>query len=316
MNKTGFMYDERYLLHDTGKYHPEMPDRLRAITKGLEEGGLMPSLVPIKAVKARQRWIEAVHDIRYVMRFEETCLMGLSEFDYPDNQMCAASYDVAMLAVGGVLDVVDRVMKGELDNAFCAVRPPGHHAERDKAMGFCYFNNVAIAANYLRETHNISRVGIIDFDVHHGNGTQHIFEEDPNVFYYSIHEHPSFMFPGTGREFETGKGPGEGFTLNSPMLPGQGDKEYKEAVRRDLLPAFDAFKPEIILISAGFDAHEDDEMSNIRLSTDGFTWIMEQIMALGKAHAAGRVISVLEGGYSLHRLPELVKNHVEILLEK
>ena len=316
MNKTGFMYDDKYLLHDTGKYHPEMPDRLRAVTKGLEEGGLMPSLVPIKAVKARQRWIEAIHDIRYVMRFEETCLMGSSEFDYPDNQMCAASYDVAMLAVGGVLDVVDRVMKGELDNAFCAVRPPGHHAERDKAMGFCYFNNVAIAANYIRETHNISRVGIMDFDVHHGNGTQHIFEEDPNVFYYSIHEHPSFMFPGTGREFETGKGPGQGFTLNSPMLPGQGDKEYKEAIERDFLPAFNSFKPEIILVSAGFDAHEDDEMSNIRLSAKGFIWIMEQIMAMGKAHSGGRIISVLEGGYSLNRLPELIKNHVEILLGK
>jgi acetoin utilization deacetylase AcuC-like enzyme len=181
-------------------------------------------------------------------------------------------------------------------------------------MGFCYFNNVAIAARYLQNRWRIQRVGIIDFDVHHGNGTQHIFEDDPTVFYYSIHEHPSFAYPGTGREFENGKGLGHGFTRNSPVLPGQGDDEYKRLIQKDMLPAFDEFKPEVILVSAGFDAHIDDEMADMQLSTDGFSWIMQKIVELGNLYAKGRVISVLEGGYSLKRLPELAKNHVEILL--
>jgi acetoin utilization deacetylase AcuC-like enzyme len=159
-------------------------------------------------------------------------------------------------------------------------------------------------------------VGIIDFDVHHGNGTQHIFEQDPGVFYYSIHEHPTFAFPGTGREFETGVGPGEGFTKNSPMLPGQGDAEYRKVLERDLLPAFDAFRPEVIFLSTGFDAHEDDDMSGIRLSTEGYSWIMERMMELGDAYADGKIISLLEGGYCLERLPELAYNHVTRLLKR
>jgi acetoin utilization deacetylase AcuC-like enzyme len=156
----------------------------------------------------------------------------------------------------------------------------------------------------------------VDFDVHHGNGTQHIFEGDPTVFYYSIHEHPSFSFPGTGREFEKGTGPGLGYTLNSPVLPGQGDKEYKEILERDLFPAFESFKPEVILVSAGFDAHMDDDMSDISLSTEGFTWMIERIMEMAEKYSKGRLISILEGGYSLKRLPELIRNHVEVLLDE
>jgi acetoin utilization deacetylase AcuC-like enzyme len=194
------------------------------------------------------------------------------------------------------------------------VRPPGHHAEANKAMGFCYFNNVAIAAKYLQKEWAVKRIGIVDFDVHHGNGTQHIFERDPTVFFYSIHEHPSFSYPGSGREFEKGEDEGYGYTLNSPMLPGQGDKEYMETIERDLVPAFDTFKPEFILVSAGFDAHMDDDMSYINLSTQCFSWIMQKIVELAEKHAKGRVISLLEGGYVIERLPELVKNHVQILL--
>jgi acetoin utilization deacetylase AcuC-like enzyme len=158
-------------------------------------------------------------------------------------------------------------------------------------------------------------VGIVDFDVHHGNGTQHIFEDDSNVFYYSIHEHPSFAYPGTGREFETGSGPGLGTTLNSTVLPGQGDEEYRHKILRDLVPAFDAFRPEVILVSAGFDAHVADDMSDIKLSTEGFSWMMERILRMADQYADGRLISVLEGGYSLDVLPELVRNHVRILLD-
>ena len=314
MNKTGFLYDERYQLHLTGHYHPEMPDRLKCIYRGIQEAGFLEQLIHIKASRADIKWIELVHDKRYILRFEAACMSGKRMLDSPDNQMCHDTYETAFLAVGGILDAADRVMEGALENAFCAVRPPGHHAERAKAMGFCYFNNVAVAARYLQNQWGIQRVGIIDFDVHHGNGTQHIFEKDPTVYYYSIHEHPSFAYPGTGREFEYGTAAGHGYTKNSPVLPGQGDDEYKRLIRKDLIPAIDEFKPEVILISAGFDAHADDDMSGIKLSTDGFSWIMQRIVALGRQHAKGRVISVLEGGYSLKRLPELAANHVEILL--
>ena len=314
MNKTGFLYDERYLLHDTGPYHPEVPARLEAIYKGIKDANLLSMLTLINASHADLKWIETVHERDYINRFKEACLAGKKIFDSPDNQMCSETYDTALLAVGGILDTINLVMKNKIDNAFCAVRPPGHHAETNKAMGFCYFNNVAIAARYLQKEWNIKKVGIVDFDVHHGNGTQHIFEQDPSVFYYSIHQHPSFGYPGTGREFEKGSGLGYGFTLNSPVLPDQGDSEYKKFFENDLFAAFKTFKPEVIIVSAGFDAHIDDDMSDIRLSTEGFSWIMEKIVEMAGIYSNGRLISVLEGGYSLKRLPELAKNHVEILL--
>ncbi len=313
MKKTGFVYDERYLLHFAGDYHPESPDRLKAIYKGLSDSGLLDKLTVISAEKANQRWIEEVHDIRYIMRFEETCISGLSEFDHPDNGICRDTYEVALLAVGGVLKAIDGVMNGKLNNAFCAVRPPGHHAEVNKPMGFCYFNNVAIGARYLQKQYGIKRVGIIDFDVHHGNGTQHIFDQDSSVFYYSVHEHPSFAYPGTGREFETGVGEGEGFTLNSPILPGKGDDEYRDKIIQDMVPALEDFQPEVILLSAGFDAHNADLMSGTKLSTAGYDFITEAIVGLVNSYAKGRVISILEGGYNLQILPVLVENHIKIL---
>jgi acetoin utilization deacetylase AcuC-like enzyme len=314
MRRTGFLYDERFLLHYTGPHHPETPERLLATWKGIEGAELLPHLTLIKAVPAHLRWIEAVHSPRHIMRFEEACMLDLGDFDHPDNQICKDTYDIAILAVGGVLEAARMMMQGEIDNAFCAVRPPGHHAEINKAIGFCYFNNVAIAARYLQTEWGVKRVGIVDFDVHHGNGTQHIFESDPTVFFYSIHEHPTFCFPGTGREFETGYGDGLGFTLNSPMLPGHGDKEYMECIEKDMIPALDRFKPEVILVSAGFDAHREDDMSDINLSTEGFSLLMKKIVEVADAYAGGRIISVLEGGYCLERLPELMANHVKILL--
>lgn len=315
MKKTGYVHDLRYLLHDTGSYHPEMPDRLIAIHDGIKKAGLLDHLTIIPASRADLKWILAVHDQAYVRRFEEVCLSGNCYIDDQDNQICVESYETAFLAVGGILDAVQMMMEQKIDNAFCAIRPPGHHAEADKAMGFCYFNNIAIAARYLQMEWNIQRVGIIDFDVHHGNGTEHIFQSDPTVFYYSIHEHPSFAFPGTGRGFDEGTLGGVGFTKNSPVLPGQGDENYKSNITRDLIPAFERFKPEVILVSTGFDAHMGDEMSDINLTTEGFSWIMETIMALANHHAGGRIISILEGGYSLKLLPELAANHVSILLK-
>lgn len=313
MKKTGLLYDERCLNHQTGSYHPETPDRLRVIYNGLKEIGLLSKLKLISARQADMKWIEQVHEKAYIKRLKEYCRSGEKIFDYTDNQICQETFDTALLTVGGILDAVRMVMNGDIDNAFCAVRPPGHHAEYNQAMGFCYFANVAIAAKYLKATWDIQRVGIIDFDVHHGNGTQHIFEEDATVFYYSIHEHPSFSFPGTGRIFEKGKGEGEGFTRNCPMLPGQGDKEYRKVIEADLLPTFDLFKPEVIIVSAGFDAHVDDLMSGIKLTTPGYHWMMQRLMELANKYSDGRLISVLEGGYSLKRLPELTAEHIKVL---
>ncbi|MBW2014242.1 MAG: histone deacetylase [Deltaproteobacteria bacterium] len=314
MKKTGLLYDERYLRHDTGPNHPESPQRLQAIYQGIKEEGLLPQLTLIQARRADLKWIERIHSKDYIKRFETACRSGDSSFDYPDNQICAETFETALMAVGGILDAVQLIMTGELDNVFCAVRPPGHHAEHNAALGFCYFNNVAIAARYLQEKWGIQRVGIVDFDVHHGNGTQHLFDEDPTVFYYSIHQHPTFAFPGTGRVFETGDGNGYGATRNYPVLPGQGDKEYKGLVERDLVPVLGAFSPEVILVSAGFDAHVDDDMSDINLSTEGYSKIMQRIVTLAGMYSNGRLISVLEGGYCIKRLPELAANHVKILL--
>jgi len=314
MKRTGYLYDESFLLHETSSWHPEVPERLKAIHEGIQQDGLLSCLVPIKACRADMRWIETVHEKNYVDRFNDACVSGVRVFDCPDNQMCDMTFEISLLAVGGILRAAEMIMKGEIDNAFCAVRPPGHHAERSNAMGFCYFNNVAVAARYFQIQWGIERVAIIDFDVHHGNGTQHIFEEDPTVFYYSIHQHPSFAYPGTGRDFDQGIGKGRGFTKNSPVLPGQGDDTYQLSIRRDMMPSIDAFAPEIVIVSAGFDAHMDDDMSDIRLSTEGFSWIMHQVMSLAEKHANGRVLSVLEGGYALHRLGELARNHVSILL--
>jgi acetoin utilization deacetylase AcuC-like enzyme len=314
MRRTGFLYDERFLLHLTGPRHPEVPERLEAIFRGIQGAGLLPKLTLIKGRSADEKIIRMVHSSDLINRFRDACYGGLTEFEHPDNQISFESFETALLAVGGVLEAVDRVMEGKLDNAFCAVRPPGHHAEVNQALGFCYFNNVAIAARHLQRAWKIERVGIVDFDVHHGNGTQHIFEKDSSVFYYSIHEHPTFAYPGTGREFEKGVDEGDGFTLNSPVLPNQGDEEYRALIERDLVPAFARFKPEVILVSAGFDAHVDDDMSDINLSTEGFSWIMEEIVNMADRYSQGRIVSILEGGYCLNRLPELINNHLEILL--
>jgi acetoin utilization deacetylase AcuC-like enzyme len=313
MKRTGFVYDDRYLLHDTGGFHPESPERLKAIYRRLSESGMIEKLTLIKGQKANQRWIETVHNIHYIMRFDEACISGFTEFEHPDNAICRETYDIAFLAVGGVLKAIDMVMNDEIDNAFCAVRPPGHHAETDKPMGFCYFNNVAIGARYVQKEYGIDRVAIIDFDVHHGNGTQHIFDRDPSVLYYSIHEHPSFAYPGTGREFEVGIGEGDGCTVNSPVLPGRGDEEYRRLIMQDLVPAIKKFKPEFIILSAGFDAHQSDLMSGTNLSTDGYDFVSEVIMNLVNRFTGGRVVSVLEGGYNLDVLPTLVENHIKTL---
>ena len=217
MRRTGYVYALRYLLHDPGSWHPERPDRLKAIHDALEDSGLLELLVRLRPDYAPLAWVERLHDPDYIRRFKEACEQGRQIIDTQDCGISKQSYETALLAVGGVLLAVDAVMKGEVDNAFCAVRPPGHHAERDRAMGFCFFNNVALGAVYALENYGLERVAIVDWDVHHGNGTQHLFEADPRVFYVSLHEDPQYCYPGTGYRREEGKGPGQGFNLNSAL---------------------------------------------------------------------------------------------------
>ncbi len=258
-------------------------------------------------------WIAQVHQPGHLSRLEglrpET---GIARID-ADTVMSSESYRVAKLAVEGTLAAADGILSGRLTNAFCAVRPPGHHAESNRAMGFCLFNNVAIAARYLQRRYHLSRVMIIDWDVHHGNGTQHIFEDDPTVFYFSLHQFP--LYPGTGRADEHGRGAGEGYTLNCPLPPGQGDDEYISVFEKSLRPAVEAFRPDFILISAGFDAHRDDPLANMRVTEEGFGEMTRMVKDWARVHCQGRVLSCLEGGYHLEALARSVERHLTNLLE-
>jgi acetoin utilization deacetylase AcuC-like enzyme len=304
--------------HDPGFGHPECPDRLRSVMQALEHEDFL-FLARHEAPQATRDQLLLAHPADHVDRVLAAIPpAGWRDID-ADTTVCPASGEAALRAAGAVCAAVDAVFTADSDpegarNAFCAVRPPGHHAERARAMGFCLFNSVAVGAFHARAAHGIERVAVIDFDVHHGNGTQHIFEKDPSVFYYSIHQHPSFAYPGTGREFEYGSGEGYGYTKNNPVLPGQGDQEYTQLIEEHLLKDFERFKPEFVLVSVGFDGHVDDDMSDINLSTEWYSWIMKTILDMAETYSKGRLISVLEGGYCLKRLPELARNHVEILL--
>jgi len=216
--------------------------------------------------------------------------------------------------VGGVFAAVDNIMNGTVYNAFCAVRPPGHHAEHNRAMGFCFFNNIALGAVYILENYGLERVAIVDWDVHHGNGTQHFFESDPRVFYLSLHEDPDSCYPGTGRRQEEGSGKGKGFTLNIPLPGGSGDEDYLKALEQEGLPRLREFAPQFVLISAGFDAHEDDPLAHQNLTRQAYKKMGAMVLQLALDHAEGRLISVLEGGYSLTVLANCVEDHLRLLL--
>ena len=315
MSRTGLIYHPDYLLHDTGGGHPESPVRLKAVVKRLEETGLMKRLTVVRPGPPRSDlsdWIARVHSPGHLGRLErlqpET---GIARID-ADTLMSSESYRVAKLAVEGTLAAADGILSGRFANAFCAVRPPGHHAESDRAMGFCLLNNIAVAARYLQRQHNLSRAMIIDWDVHHGNGTQHIFEEDPTVFYFSVHQFP--LYPGTGRADEHGRGAGEGYTLNCPLPPGQGDDEYISVFEKSLRPAVEAFRPDFILVSAGFDAHRDDPLANMRVTEEGFGEMTRMVKDWARLHCQGRVLSCLEGGYNLEALARSVERHLNVYL--
>jgi acetoin utilization deacetylase AcuC-like enzyme len=311
--KTGFVYGPIYLEHKTGAGHPERPERLRAIVDRLETSGLLARLTAIAPRPAEERWLTTVHSRDYVRRVRERCKAGAENVDTTDAPVSRESYDAAVAAVGGVLAAVDAVVEGKVRSAFCAVRPPGHHARRERAMGFCLFNNVAVAARYVQKKHGLAKVLIVDWDVHHGNGTQEMFYADPTVFYFGIHQSP--FYPGTGRADERGQGDGQGTTLNVPLAAGAGDRAYRQALERDLRPAAEAFRPDFVLISAGFDAHEDDLLGRMKVTADGFADLTRLVKDIAARHCGGRLVSVLEGGYHLGALADSAEAHLRVLME-
>lgn len=313
MGKTGLIYDPRYLEHDMGAGHPESPNRLRAIMQRLEQSGLAARLTRIEPRKAEDEWVTQVHRPDYVAALNQQApISGRLSLD-ADTSMSPGSLAAAYLAAGGALAGVDAIMAGRVQQVFCAVRPPGHHAEAGRAMGFCLFNNVAIAARYAQNRYGLPRVLIVDWDVHHGNGTQHSFEADPSVLFFSTHQYPHY--PGTGRATERGNGSGEGYTINVPMEAGEGDDEYRAVFQKVLLPAADAFKPDFVIISAGFDAHRDDPLASMGLTEEGYADLTALVAGIARQHCQGRLLSSLEGGYHLPALAASVERHIQALVD-
>ena len=311
MKNIGFVYHEEYLKHDTGSEHAERPDRLKAIVEHLDKTGKLKNLRQLRPVPASLDWIQKVHPMSYIQMIERRCLAGETVLDSGDTHVCKDSYAVALLAVGGVLRAIDEVIEGNATKVFCTVRPPGHHAETHSVMGFCLFNNVAIGARYAQQKYGIDRVAILDWDVHHGNGTQEIFWTDPSVLYISTHQYP--LWPGTGASNEAGEEAGDGFTLNCPMRPGSGEQEFIEAFHGRIMPALHKFRPELLMISAGFDAHRDDPLANINLTEQSFATMTVFATEIASKYCGGRIVSVLEGGYNLDALAKSVEAHLNAL---
>jgi len=309
----GLIYDDRFLEHDTGPGHPERPDRLRAIVDRLQRDGALDKVRRLPFESAPIETLERVHDASYIERVRVACEEGRPFIDSADTPVCPASYEIARLAAGAALAAADAVMAGEVRRAFCAVRPPGHHAEHATAMGFCLFNNVAVAAEHLIHRHGLRRVAILDFDVHHGNGTQHTFEHRRDVLFLSCHEHPSFQYPGTGFANEAGLGEGHGSTRNVPLMPGADDRAAREAFEHHLLPELESFHPDALLLSAGFDAADGDPIGGLAWSTDGYRWISERLVDAADRLCDGRLLSVLEGGYNLDKLADGAAVHIDAL---
>jgi acetoin utilization deacetylase AcuC-like enzyme len=301
--------DSRCLAHRAPRGYPERPERLSEVVDHLRGRGFpVVETAPGEEARAAAREaVLAVHDESYVSRFERAAERGDPLLDSADNPLSPGTWEAALAAVETALAAADRVASG--GSAFAAVRPPGHHAEREAAMGYCFFNNVAVAAEHLRRRHGASRVAIFDFDVHHGNGTQHLFETRADVFYASTHQYP--FYPGTGAASETGLGAGEGATLNVPLPAGTGDDGYAGAIRGTVVPALRSFSPDILLLSAGFDAWQNDPLGGMRVTIDGFRSWGEWMRELAEEVCGGRVLAVLEGGYDLGNLPLLVEAHLQ-----
>ena len=312
MNKTGFIYHPQYLKHDT-EPHPENPGRLQAIQKKIESSEIYPHLIFPEPRHATDNELAANHDFSHIKHVRDSCRNGVQNLD-GDTVICPDSWDAAILSAGAGLTAIDQIITGKINNAFTAVRPPGHHAERDKAMGFCLFNNVAVAARYAIQKHSLNRIFIFDWDVHHGNGTQHSFYSDPTVYYSSVHQYP--FYPGTGSEDETGSGDGLGSTLNFPLDAFTGDSVYLNIIKNKLLPEIHRFRPDLIIISAGFDAHKDDPLAQMKISSNCYGEMTSLILKTAKEVCGGRLLSMLEGGYNHRALADSVFEHINILLNE
>jgi len=310
---TGIVYGDIYLRHTMPAGHPERPERLTAIIKRLKQKDLYSQLFLIEPSQASLEWITTIHTKEYVQRVKESCEREAGYLDTADVPICKQSYEVALQAVGGVLAAVDMVMAGEIENAFCAVRPPGHHALKDKAMGFCIFNNIAIAARYIQKHYGLERILIVDWDVHHGNGTQALFYDNPTVLYFSVHQYP--FYPMTGSEQEKGEGAGLNYTINVPMPAGANDADYKKVFEDELVAAALSFEPDFVLISAGFDASEEDTIGGMEVTAQGFGELTRIVKRIAERCCEGRLVSVLEGGYNLQMLSQAAEAHIRVLME-
>ena len=295
------------LRHVTPNGHPERIDRIKAVNQILASEHFR-DLVRRGAPRGRDEDILRAHAYEHLERIRAVAPTEGFEYLDPDTPMSTGSLEAALRAVGAATAAVDAVFQGEADNAFCALRPPGHHAETRRAMGFCLFNQAAVAAHYARDRYDAERVAVVDFDVHHGNGTQEIFWSDPNMFYGSTHQMP--LFPGSGDVQETG----EGNIFNAPLRAGDGSEQFREAMSSVILPALDAFVPDLVIISAGFDAHHRDPLGSLQLTEEDFAWVTLKLMEAAEIHCGGRVVSVLEGGYDLQGLAASVGIHVQALM--
>jgi acetoin utilization deacetylase AcuC-like enzyme len=328
----GFCSSPQFIEHPTSPYHPERPDRIRAILKAVRDAGLvnspspfpdfcvdlgvrrieppLPALVELAPDPADVRWLLSVHTPEMIERVRHVSAIGGGVLDQGDTPIGPPSYGIALLAVGAVLRCCDAVMNRRVRRAFAAVRPPGHHAEPDRSMGFCLFNNVAIAARYVQQIYGVQRIAIVDVDVHHGNGTQVCFDNDPHVLFCSIHQDPRTCYPGSGHRWETGTGTGRGYTINVPLNPGTTDAQYRHALDRHIVAELEQFRPGMLLVSIGFDAHRDDPLASIELSDDAYELMTRSLCDVAERRCDGRLVSVLEGGYNLKALARSVVRHL------
>jgi len=303
---TGYITHPLCLKHDMGAYHPESPARIQAIEESLGRSGLMEQLQKFEAPEVAREQLLRVHAGEYIDFIAAKAPQhGIAMLD-PDTSMNPYTYPAALRAAGAVVLGVDLVMEGRVQSVFCNVRPPGHHAERARAMGFCIFNNVAVGAAHSLEHHGIERVAILDFDVHHGNGTENIFHDDPHVMLCSTFQHPFYPFVGANS--------GNDHIINVPLSAGADGEVFRTAIRNQWLPALEEFKPELIMISAGFDAHRDDGLAMLGLVESDYVWITEKIKDVADRYAGGRIVSVLEGGYNLQVLGNSVLAHIKELI--
>jgi acetoin utilization deacetylase AcuC-like enzyme len=304
--------EERSVRHLTGSGHPERPARFDAVKQALEKATLVEKMTRIKGRAATEDEVLYCHTAGYLRVVKRDFEVGHEMLSTGDTNICPDSLDVALYAAGGVANAVDAVMTGKVKNAFCLVRPPGHHATPNRGMGFCIFNNIAIAARHAQKKHGVERVLIVDWDVHHGNGTQDIFYFDGSVLFFSTHQFP--WYPGTGHWEETGEGKGKGRIINCPFPAGAGQKEIGGAFREKLLPVANSFKPDLVLVSAGFDSRVGDPLGRFLLTDDDFAALTNLMMEVADKHAKGRLVSVLEGGYNLDGLASAASIHVKTLL--